>query len=342
MPLRDFTERYPALVPRLLQAQAGRRVGHAYLLVGDHAETLLAVARAWVQACVCPARRPDGDACGQCPTCTHIAAGRCPGVDELVPRMKSRQIGIDEVRELEENLHLTGGGGRLKIGIICDAHRLTLPAQNAFLKTLEEPTQDSLLVLTTTQPGVLLPTIRSRCQQLLLLDNRVGYQFTGYDALLAALPQLRRQKGALVAVGVADQILAVLKEFAAEASAEAKEYRARFPPNSELDKPARDRLAEEVDAVGSSGRLVRREQLLSVLHTWAAQEYLRAQGVALAALPNPEMYAKAPAETTAQPPPLAEAHRALELTEDLLRTLACNVAEDMAVQDYCQQLCAKG
>lgn len=91
------------------------------------------------------------------------------------PKSKSRRIRVDQMRELEKPLHLAAPAGTWKVGVIIDADRMGEEASNAFLKTLEEPPDDCLLLLLTTAPARLLPTIRSRCVEI-ALTNRQGME----------------------------------------------------------------------------------------------------------------------------------------------------------------------
>lgn len=103
-----------------------------------------------------------------------------PPLDELEssfvrvirPRMKSRRVGVEEIRDLEQTLHLAVARGSCKVGVIVEADRMNDQAANAFLKTLEEPPKDTLLLLLTANPQRLLPTILSRCVRLPLLGGR--------------------------------------------------------------------------------------------------------------------------------------------------------------------------
>lgn len=88
------------------------------------------------------------------------------------PRMKSRRIGVEEIRNLEQTLHLAAPGGACKTGVIVEADRMNDQAANAFLKTLEEPPQNTLLLLLTANSQRLLPTILSRCVRIPLLGGR--------------------------------------------------------------------------------------------------------------------------------------------------------------------------
>ena len=103
-----------------------------------------------------------------------------PPLDELEsgwvrvvrPQMKSRIIGVDEIRNLEHTLQLAAPGGACKVGVITEADRMRDQAANAFLKTLEEPPNNTLLLLLTANPQRLLPTILSRCVRIPLLGGR--------------------------------------------------------------------------------------------------------------------------------------------------------------------------
>ena len=90
----------------------------------------------------------------------------------LRPRMKSRRIGVEEIRNLEHTLQLAAPGGACKVGVITEADRMNDAAANAFLKTLEEPPNNTLLLLLTANPQRLLPTILSRCVRIPLLGGR--------------------------------------------------------------------------------------------------------------------------------------------------------------------------
>ncbi|MCU0794376.1 MAG: hypothetical protein MUF31_00370 [Akkermansiaceae bacterium] len=87
----------------------------------------------------------------------------------LRPQSKSRKITVEAIRELEKSLHRVAGGKTWKVGVIVDADRLVTAAENAFLKTLEEPPPQTLLLLLTENPGAMLPTVLSRCVRLPLM-----------------------------------------------------------------------------------------------------------------------------------------------------------------------------
>lgn len=90
---------------------------------------------------------------------------------DIIVIKSDKSIGIDTVRELKEKLSLKAYRRQFKLAIVLQSERLTIPAQNAILKTLEEPTQNTFLFLHTTNSLLLLPTIRSRCQIIELMDK---------------------------------------------------------------------------------------------------------------------------------------------------------------------------
>jgi len=147
----------------LKRALANNAVAHAYLFSGEQGIGKRLTALALAAALNCDAAGPDGG-CGTCPACRRIAAGSHPDVHLLAP--ETDEIKIDQVRQVQEDLSLKAFEGRRKVLIVDGAEAMNEASSNAFLKTLEEPPGDSLIVLVTSLPRGLLPTIRSRCQEL--------------------------------------------------------------------------------------------------------------------------------------------------------------------------------
>ncbi len=104
--------------------------------------------------------------CGQCPGCRAVMQRQHPDLMRLAPLADSRQIRIEQVRELSADLALTAHQGGYKVGIIAPADSMNRFAANALLKTLEEPPPATLLVLVASVPSRLPATIRSRCLRL--------------------------------------------------------------------------------------------------------------------------------------------------------------------------------
>jgi len=106
------------------------------------------------------------DACDRCPSCKKIDTGNHPDVFIIGPEGDGGQITVQAIRQLEESLSYKPFEGRWKIAIVDEADRLNQSAANAFLQTLEEPSAQSILILVSSRPDLLLPTIRSRCQRI--------------------------------------------------------------------------------------------------------------------------------------------------------------------------------
>jgi DNA polymerase-3 subunit delta' len=105
-----------------------------------------------------------GDACGRCPTCSRVSRGIHPDVIVLEP--KGATIKIDEVRDLVREIGALPFEARVRAFVVDEADLLTDQAANALLKSLEEPARTSHVMLVSSSPQALLPTIRSRCQLL--------------------------------------------------------------------------------------------------------------------------------------------------------------------------------
>jgi DNA polymerase-3 subunit delta' len=172
------------LIELLRTAAARDRVPQSLLFAGPEGVGKLAVAVALAQAINCPKRgpNPEGrgplpDACGKCPTCVRIAAGQHTDV-ALIDKGGEASIKIKHVRE--RVLDVVGYRpfeARRRVFIIDDADEMTWEAQDALLKTLEEPPSSAILILVTAFPDTLLQTIQSRCRRVrfgLLADADVA------------------------------------------------------------------------------------------------------------------------------------------------------------------------
>jgi DNA polymerase III subunit gamma/tau len=146
----------------LERAVATNRVAHAYLFAGPRGSGKTTTARLVAKALNC-AKRKDGEAepCNDCPSCLEITAGTSMDVLEIDG---ASNRGIEEIRNLRENVKYAPSGGKSKVYIIDEAHQLTDFAWNALLKTLEEPPAHVRFVFATTEPLEVPDTIASRCQ----------------------------------------------------------------------------------------------------------------------------------------------------------------------------------
>ena len=142
------------------------RLSHAYLFLGPEGVGRASIARALAAALNCLEPRPDGDGCGACASCRRLAAGTEPNFLEIGPIPPSLEIKIDQIRELRRRTNYPPFGDGWRVALIKPAEAMNEAAANAFLKTLEEPPERHLLVLTAQVEADLMPTIVSRCYKL--------------------------------------------------------------------------------------------------------------------------------------------------------------------------------
>ena len=149
------------VVRTLKNAIEQKRLAHAYLFVGPRGTGKTSTARILAKALNC-IKGPTVTPCGVCDNCKEISGGNSLDVLELDA---ASNRGIDDVRELRDNVRYAPAKGKYKIYIIDEVHMLTKEAANALLKTLEEPPQHVIFCLATTEPEKLPITILSRCQR---------------------------------------------------------------------------------------------------------------------------------------------------------------------------------
>lgn len=150
----------------LKRALAHKTLAHAYLFSGDAGIGKKMSAFALAAAVNCPEAGGDGG-CGGCPSCRKVAAASHPDVHLVVA--DGDEIKIDQIRQIQSDLSLRPFEGTRKVLIMDGAERMNAAAANAFLKTLEEPPGETLIILISAMPQSLLSTIRSRCQEIRFL-----------------------------------------------------------------------------------------------------------------------------------------------------------------------------
>ncbi|MGE3725772.1 MAG: DNA polymerase III subunit gamma/tau [Candidatus Sericytochromatia bacterium] len=189
-----------AISRTLLNAMAQDRLAHAYLFCGPRGTGKTSTARLLAKALNCE-QPQDGEPCNACQSCEEITAGHSLDVIEIDA---ASNRGIDDARELREQVRFSASGGRYRVFIIDEFHMLTNEAFNALLKTLEEPPANVIFVLATTEPHKILPTIVSRCQ-------RFDFQRIALPALLKHLQKV----AAAEQIGVSAQALEAIARKAA-------------------------------------------------------------------------------------------------------------------------------
>jgi len=154
----------------LKQVMFREKMPHAYLFTGIAGIGKTMTAMALSMALNCRASIA-GEGCGQCPACRQLLGGNSPDFFCLAP--DGQNVKIEQIRELNRQLAFAPVA-RFRVSVIRKAEAMTGEAANAFLKTLEEPPSGNILVLNTTEPIDLLPTIVSRCQRLSFEPIPVG------------------------------------------------------------------------------------------------------------------------------------------------------------------------
>ncbi|HSW50273.1 MAG TPA: DNA polymerase III subunit gamma/tau, partial [Bryobacteraceae bacterium] len=173
------------------------RIAHGYIFSGQRGTGKTTVARILARCLNCT-QGPTASPCGACPSCLEIAAGGAPDVIEIDA---ASNRGINEMRELRENVRYRPARDLYKVFIIDEAHQITSEAFNALLKTLEEPPEWVVFVLCTTEAHKIPATITSRCQHF-------SFRSVEFDQVVALLERICGQEG----IQADAEVLAVLAQ----------------------------------------------------------------------------------------------------------------------------------
>ena len=148
------------IVKTLVNAIRINKIAHAYLFAGPRGTGKTSVAKLFAKAINCPNFKDE--ACDNCPNCKAYLEGNHPDIIELDAASNN---GVDDIREIIEQVPYAPLLGKYKVYIIDEVHMLTTQAFNALLKTLEEPPAHVIFILATTDPQKVIPTVLSRCQR---------------------------------------------------------------------------------------------------------------------------------------------------------------------------------
>jgi len=163
MDFRDITGQ-DAIIKQLKNAVRTDRISHAYMIIGEQGMGKKTIADAFALTLLC--EKHGEYPCRECHSCRQVMAGSHPDCI-YVTHEKPASISVDDVREqLTETADIRPYSGGRKIYIVPDAEKMTVQAQNALLKTIEEPPDYTVILLLTENAEVLLDTIRSRCVEL--------------------------------------------------------------------------------------------------------------------------------------------------------------------------------
>ena len=157
---------HDTLWSRILQMAAQDRIPHALLLCGPQGMGKTLFGQRLIDYLLCQSPSTQGQACGQCKSCTLLKTGNHPDLKTVIPTNTSQTITVDQIRELIQFCTLTANYNRYQIVTIAPAEAMNRNAANSLLKLLEEPPSDTLILLLSHRPMALMATIRSRCQRL--------------------------------------------------------------------------------------------------------------------------------------------------------------------------------
>ena len=173
-----------AIVRTLKNQINADRIGHAYLFCGTRGTGKTTVAKIFAKAVNCE-HPVDGSPCGECAMCKSIAAGTSMNVIEIDAASNN---GVDNIREISEEVTYRPTEGKYKVYIIDEVHMLSIGAFNALLKTLEEPPEYVIFILATTEAHKIPITILSRCQ-------RYDFKRISIETIAARLRELIDKEG---------------------------------------------------------------------------------------------------------------------------------------------------
>lgn len=183
------------VVTLLKKHAAGGNLRHAYLFVGAEGVGRRTLALRFAQALNCSQPPAPGEFCGTCRDCRQIQSMQYPDLSLVTPAEGHQDILIDQIRELQHTLALAPYSARYRIALIPNFQKLTVQAQNALLKTLEEPQDKVIILLTVNALESLLPTIVSRCEVIRLHP----VSLTDAQTYLASVRGLDRPQAELIA-----------------------------------------------------------------------------------------------------------------------------------------------
>ena len=161
MSLYDKILGHENIIKQLKTAVKNDKVSNAYIFNGEDGCGKAMIARAFAEALLCEMH--SGEGCGQCHMCLQTASDNNPDI-VWVKHEKPASIGVDDVREqLVDDIQIKPYNGGRKVYIIDEAEKMTTQAQNAILKTIEEPPEYGVIIFLTNNAQTFLPTIISRC-----------------------------------------------------------------------------------------------------------------------------------------------------------------------------------
>jgi DNA polymerase III subunit delta' len=248
------------------------------------------------------------------------------------PESKSRRIVIEQIRDLEHALQMRAENGRRKVAIIFDADRLQPHAANAFLKTLEEPPENSLLLLLSALPEALPETILSRCIEIPLASDGTHQNKAEEEKLVKLLQQTVREQSWTIryAYRLAQEFQRLLRTMREQIQRETdqalKQEQARY--KDATDGAWLEEREEYYKALTESLYLQRRAELIETLFAWWSDVLRASDNVERRELPVAQKETAAMAERFN----IADILRRIRCLEDLRDHLGRNIQEALAIE----------
>ena len=337
----EYRKRFPALIAALENARSHGRFAHSFLIHSPDEKVRREFTIVLQQIAGCK-DSVDGRPDVECPFCRQLERGIYADCHTLTPVGKMYQIRVGEpgtpepntLRDLLDHLGYTAGNYR-KFGVIEEADRMNSEAQNALLKTLEEPPRETTIILTTANPSSLLPTTRSRCQLLALPDNFCRFDHPWFDEVRQALFELcfTCANDVVKAESLTQTLLSVAAKLAGEAETAAKE---KFADQISVAKNSGDtalvkRMEKRLENLSSGAYMQQRRKFLTLIGTFCQQVFMLSNGIPPAELPNPELFAGMKLPETISP---QKGEKILQESDDLLNTLRFNVNDELALRTF--------
>jgi DNA polymerase-3 subunit delta' len=335
---------------QLLQRSLERgRLAHAFLFSGGELELLETIARTLAKTLNCenPVRRNGKavDCCDRCLACQKTEHRNQPDVHWVRPESKSRIITIAQMRDLMKEIQLKPKESRHKISIIVAADRLRVEGANAFLKTLEEPPPDSVILLLTTDSQRVLETLVSRCLRLNFGEGGARVLDASQRDWLSAFSQVagQEQKSLLGRYRLLDVLLQKLTALktSIEQALTARSPLQQYP---DAEKNLVERWEEELSAAVEAEYRRQRADLLGVFHWWLRDVWVQTLHHKNSKVPEPKAGTEPLARSLLSFPELngtqqvaqrlsseAALHN-LQIMDQLQRWLSSNVQEALALE----------
>jgi DNA polymerase-3 subunit delta' len=322
-----------AVAERLRRSLERERLAHAYLFAGPRDSGKEATARTLAKALNCLEKRHDCCPAGaqECDSCRRVDEGTHPDVYWVRPESKSRRIQVDQMREFMKAVNLRSSMGRVKVGILVDADCMSDEASNAFLKTLEEPPAQTVIILLCSEPQRLLPTIRSRCLKISFgpVDKQLQSPHRARLLPLLARPAVGRDQRIVASYQLLAGLTNLLQEIRRETRARI-EAEADLERYEELEPGLRDRLQEQKEARIEGEYRAERERLLEELYSWFGDVLLAAEGVDESLLAYPDQAATTRRLAAGLTWP--EACRNLDAIDRIRDSLSRGISETLALE----------